>query len=150
MLQKPPNFVKVITFSAVFASRHLVASISAQKNLKFAEKKIKFFRWKKWSSFDDSIAISILALNHLVASIPSQHNQFSPKKGSFCQWPKWTLMTFTQNRGKVNKTRRSEHTFGNLSFQTSSCIHSYPKIITFCRKVHISVCYQNKLTLMNL
>ena len=46
---------------------------------------------------------SILALNHLVASIPSQNHQFLRKKASFCQWPKWNLMTFTENSRKNNK-----------------------------------------------
>ena len=48
-----------------------------------------------------------------------------------------TSMTRSQNFGKIRKIRRSEHIFGNFSFQASSCIHSYPKIITFAEKCKI-------------
>ena len=85
-------------------------------------------------------------------------NHSFPKKVNFCQklqtfegdQKEKTSMSRSHNVRKISKIRQSEHIFGNFSFQASSCIHSYPKIINFCRKVQNFVCDQNELTLMNL
>ena len=95
---------------------------------------------------------AILAFKHPVAHTATQ------KTVGFCRemqifegdQKERTSMTRSQNVEKISKLRQSEHIFGNFSFQATSCIHSYPKIITFCRKVQILVCDQNELTLMNL
>ena len=91
---------------------------------------------------------TFLAFKHLVAPIATQ------KIVGFCRIMQFfegdqkerTSMTRSQNVEKISKFRQSEHFCGNFSFQA----HSYPKIITFCRKVQIFVCDQNELALMNL
>ena len=61
-----------------------------------------------------------------------------------------TLVTLLQNSDKITKIRQSEDIFGNVSLQASSCIHFYPKIVVFCRKMQIFVGGQNELTLVTL
>ena len=61
-----------------------------------------------------------------------------------------TLVTLMQKSAKITKFRQSEHTFGNFSLQTSSCILSRPKIVIFRRKMQIFVGGQNELTLVTL
>ena len=59
-----------------------------------------------------------------------------------------TLVTLMQKSAKIIKFEQSEHIFGNFSLQASSCIHSYPKTVNFCRKMQIFVGGQNELTLV--
>ena len=61
-----------------------------------------------------------------------------------------TLVTLMQNGAKVDKFCQREHIFGNFSLQTSSCIHSHPKILNFLWKVQFLVGGQSELTLVTL
>ena len=94
--------------------------------------------------------LSILVLNDLVASIPSQHYQFLPKKASFCRWPKWTLMTLKQSSGKKPNFVKVNTFSALLAFK-----HLLASILTqqnlkFAGKKSYFSGGQNELTLMNL
>ena len=219
-IRKSNKIVKVNTFLSILALNHLVASITSQK-YQFLPKKASFCQWPKWdlmtftqkSRKNNKIVkvipfLALSAFRHLVAPSPTQkwsffvgkckfflggQNELSsgtlsqksgkitklrqseqifanfsiqasscthcyPKIVSFCRklqifevdQKELTSMTRSQNVWKIGKIHSSEHIFGNFSFQATSCIHSYPKIINFCRKVQNFVCDQNELTLMNL
>ena len=80
------------------------------------------------------------------------------KTGNFCRivqifvggQNELTLMNLWQSSRKNTKIRQNEHIFVKSSLETSSCIHSYPILIKFCRGVQIYVGDQNELPLMNL
>ena len=143
MLEKSPKFVKVKTFSAVFAIKLLVASIPTQKQLKFAEKKSFFLGGQNelalmTPSRNSKKLTKIRQIEHMfvnfrlqasspVRSYPIISNcgrnlQFFP-----CGWKELTLTTLSRNIGKISNVRQSEDTFGSFCHQASSCIHSYPK-----------------------
>ena len=55
-----------------------------------------------------------------------------------------------QETVKVTKICQSERVLGIFSLQTSSCIHSRPKIVNFCRKVETFVGGHEELTWVTL
>ena len=61
-----------------------------------------------------------------------------------------TLVTLIQKSAKITEVGQSEHIFGISSLQASSCIHTYPKTVNFCRKMQVFVGGQNELTLVTL
>ena len=164
MSEKPPNFVKVITFWAVFAIRYLVASLPTQKNLKFAEKNWNFLGGQ------NELALMTLSRNskkltkfrqseHMFVNFRLQASspvRSYPKKANFCRklqffmggWKELTLMTLSRNIGKITKVRQSQHIFGNFCLQASTCIHTYPQKVKFCRNLQIFEGDQKELTSM--
>ena len=60
-----------------------------------------------------------------------------------------TLVTLSQNSRKINKNSQNEHFFGNFCLQASTCIHSYKRIVNFCRKLQI-LRVTKEITSMNL
>ena len=61
-----------------------------------------------------------------------------------------TLATFIENSAWITTIYQTEDICGNVSLQASSCIHSYPKEVKFCRKVQFFVGAQKKQTLVTL
>ena len=93
---------------------------------------------------------SILAVNHLVASIPSQYDQFLPGKASFCRFSKWALMTLTQSSGKITNFVKVNTFSAVLAFKQLLASVLTQKKIRVCRKKSYFSVGQNELTLMTL
>ena len=71
------------------------------------------------------------------------------KKSNFLGGQKeLALMTLSRNSKKLTKTRQIELMFVNFILQASTCIHSYPKIVNFCRKMQNFGGDQEELTWM--
>ena len=141
--RKIPNFVKVNTFLAVFAIKHLVASNPTLKFLTFAEKKSNFSGWQ-----NELALMTLSRISKKLTKIRQREHMFVkftfeasspvrsyPKKANFCRKLQFfvggckelTLMTLSRKSGKITKVRQSEHILINFSLQASSCIHSHTK-----------------------